>query len=627
MQLNNRQKKILLVLLEKTDRITGKELANFLNVSLRTVQTEIHDINNFLPRTISSSNRGYKLIDKDKLAGNINLSLNEISSEQKMLQEKIFFAEAALDIDELADQFYLSTSLLNKYLNNIKHDFKKYNLKLNRKKNKLSISGSEYDKRLFIRNIIVSELVNENKSWEMTSLKISASDYTHVKSIVLTTIEEFNYYIDKPYLTNLVINVLITLYRDRQAHFIEKIKYNVFKESIEFQIAQRICGRLTDHWPIIIPKNDIEYIALSISGQIEPKQSLDSMTNNYQISKTIKSIIKEVFNYYLLTLDYDDILPHFITHIRSLLKRAKSKQFITNTSIINSVKETSPFTYDVAIHLTKLLEDKFLVKIPPTEIDLLSIYIGYVIEQTSQKDDRIKVGICCPDYRHISKILSKQLKESFASKIQIVFVDKRVPTQHEINQVELIISTIKFNSMGKPFVLISPFFSENEKLKIEKKIILVKQMKDEIAQKNSLATYFNKRLFFKNKNLTSKRDVIYFLGKAIVEEGIVQENFIQSVYQRETISSTCFFNLFAVPHAIELNAKKTQIAVLLEENGIEWDKGHKINCVFMIAVSHSDRKEFMKLYNSFIQVLCNPKSIQKIILSESFEQFIANFLR
>lgn len=105
MQLNNRQKKILLVLLEKTDRITGKELANFLNVSLRTVQTEIHDINNFLPRTISSSNRGYKLIDKDKLAGNINLSLNENSSEQKMLQEKIFFAEAALDIDELADQF------------------------------------------------------------------------------------------------------------------------------------------------------------------------------------------------------------------------------------------------------------------------------------------------------------------------------------------------------------------------------------------------------------------------------------------------------------------------------------------------------------------------------------------
>ena len=41
MQLNNRQKKILLVLLEKTDRITGKELANFLNVSLRTLITRL----------------------------------------------------------------------------------------------------------------------------------------------------------------------------------------------------------------------------------------------------------------------------------------------------------------------------------------------------------------------------------------------------------------------------------------------------------------------------------------------------------------------------------------------------------------------------------------------------------
>lgn len=626
MQINSRQKKILLTLLENAERTTGKQLANYLNVSLRTLQKEIHNINEILPGTISSTNRGYKLTNKEQVTIGVNLSLNETASDEKVLQKKIFLSGAPLDIDELADNSYLSRSVLNKYLNNFKSKLKNYHLKLERKNNKIYVSGDEYDKRLFIRNSIFSEISSEHQNLDTTTLKITPVDYNHIKSIIISAIEKFNCYVEKPYLTNLIINVLITLSRAQNYHFIDNMNFHISETTIEYQISKEICSRLSKHWLVSFSKKDIEYIALSINGQIEPKQSLDSITTNYQISNTIKAIIKKVFTYYLLSLDYDEILPNFITHIRSLLKRAVSQQFVSSTAVFNTIKETSPFTYDVAIHLTKMLEDKFKIKIPPEEIDLLSIYIGYVIEQSSQKDERIKVGICCPDYRQISRQLSKQLTDNFSNKIQIIFMDKSTPSPQEISKAELLISTIKFNALGKPFALISPFFSEDDKLKIEKKVILVQQMRNENEKKELLAHYFNQNLFFKNRGISSKDEAIYFLGNAIVDEGITHRNFIQSVYQRESISSTCFFNLFAVPHAIELNAKKTQIAVLLEENGIEWEKDHKINSIFMIAVSHSDRKEFMKLYNSFIQVLCNPSSIQKIVHSNSFDQFLTNFL-
>ncbi|EOZ5987578.1 transcription antiterminator [Enterococcus faecium] len=625
MSLSERQKKIILILLEEKRELTGELISRQLGKSLRTIQNDIYEINQDFPKLIASTNKGYS-VNPDQLSSN-QLELETNYLEEKKIQQKIIFSLTPLNIDSLAEEFFMSTSLLNKHLKKFKKQLNQFDLNLAREQNMVFIKGEEYNKRLFIRDMIFSEIGIGHKSLDAVTGYLTTLDSKHIESIVISTIKKFNYYIETPYLTNLLINVLITLSRIETSKLLENKNFDISTNSIEYKIAKEICERLQFHWYVEITDKDIEYIAISIEGQIKSKETINPINENYQETIRIKLIIQKVFNYYLLNLDYEEILPNFIKHIEALLKRGISKQFVASNIISTGIRETAPFIYDVAVYLTKLLEDEFNIKIPADEIGLLSIYIGYVIEQSSPKSQLIKIGLCCPDYHHFSSKLMNQLKEIFSNQIQIVFVEQQIPTINQIEKVDLIISTIKFNCMGKNFVLISPFFSDSEKNNVMNEINLIQKNKDNEENKRILSKCFNKELFFKNKGIKTKKESIDFLGQALVDEGICTTSFINSVHRREQLSSTCFFNLFAVPHAIELNATKTQIAVLIEEKGVEWDPDISINCIFMIAVCREDRKKFMKLYNSIIQVLCNPISIHDIITTGTFDDFLDIFIQ
>ena len=112
-----------------------------------------------------------------------------------------------------------------------------------------------------------------------------------------------------------------------------------------------------------------------------------------------------------------------------------------------------------------------------------------------------------------------------------------------------------------------------------------------------------------------------FWEKKTVQFGIAKKGFTDSVVMREDLSSTCFFDTFAIPHAIELNAYQTSFSILTTEDFLPWDD-NKIKVVFMIAVSQSDRKEFEKIYHGIIDILCDKNSILQLSQAETYMEFI-----
>ena len=105
------------------------------------------------------------------------------------------------------------------------------------------------------------------------------------------------------------------------------------------------------------------------------------------------------------------------------------------------------------------------------------------------------------------------------------------------------------------------------------------------------------------------------------ELGIVDEDFVDSVKQREELSSTCFFGSFAIPHGLQFNAHKSRCCILISENGIQWNDSN-IHIVILIAVRYHDRHIFMKMYDSIIQSLQDEKKFIEIIDSKSLDRFI-----
>ena len=80
--------------------------------------------------------------------------------------------------------------------------------------------------------------------------------------------------------------------------------------------------------------------------------------------------------------------------------------------ISENIRETSPFVYDVAVHLAKTLEDTFQIQVIDEEIGLLSIYIGFIIEQSHTIDDKVKVLIICNDYKDMANNMLRLVSDS-----------------------------------------------------------------------------------------------------------------------------------------------------------------------------------------------------------------------
>lgn len=109
----DRQKKIIKEIHNSNTFITGKSLSLILNVSLRTIQSEVSAINKVL-HLILSTNRGYKIDDNLYKT----MDFTAIEKEQNLehiIVKKVFFHNPHYNIDDLADVLYISTATLEKY--------------------------------------------------------------------------------------------------------------------------------------------------------------------------------------------------------------------------------------------------------------------------------------------------------------------------------------------------------------------------------------------------------------------------------------------------------------------------------------------------------------------------------
>lgn len=406
-------------------------------------------------------------------------------------------------------------------------------------------------------------------------------------------------------------------------HFpMEYPEVNMDAESVEYLIACDICTKLEEHWNISFQKEDIAFIAVLIAGQVKASYVPEVQEDNEHVLFFIQKTIQETFSYYALDFYNESFLPNFAHHIHALIKRARNRQYVTNL-VSENVKELHPFIYDVSVHLAHTLEREFQISVIEDEINLLSIYIGLIISPSIGKD-YVRVLLICDEYHHIAEYLSNRLQNDFSSKIQVVDVLTSIPNNLTAQNIDLIIHTKPLHILGTKTLLVSPFYQKSDSLAVENVLNQILLEHQSRTHRNLLLTFFDQALFFRNQGIATKEEAIHFLGHHIENIGLCPKGFTESVLKRESLASTCFFESFAIPHAIELNAKFTQFCVLIEENGIQWDDA-KISCVFLIAVNEADNKAFSEIYGSLIDFLCDKNALARLIQAKDFTEFISCF--
>ena len=153
MGMSTRKDKLLVLLESNGSWITGKELAQMLNVSDRTIRSDIEAINRENEDTLIESNirKGYRLNLEhyNKIKVSQQQDIPQTSKERcNYILQKLLVKKQEINITNLLSEIYISEYSLDNDLKRLKEIIAPYDdLSLVKTKNHLCLVGSEKSKR------------------------------------------------------------------------------------------------------------------------------------------------------------------------------------------------------------------------------------------------------------------------------------------------------------------------------------------------------------------------------------------------------------------------------------------------------------------------------------------------
>ena len=617
----DRQQKIIEMIASSKTNVTCDDLIAKIGFSRRTILNEIKAIN--AQRTIIlSSNRGYLINEKEYSTMNPDNVLSV--KEEHTLLRRLVMIPKQYTFGELADKMFVSESTLNNMLKSMGPFLDKFSLSIRRENNFVHVDGNEYNKRKLINYLINEEIDSNFKSIMDIEELDDRFDYVRISDCIRKAVEKYNCYIDNNYRWNLELNIIIALYRIGSSISIDTLPEGQIDHScIEYKIASDICHDYENRKNVPVSENDIVYIALQLMGQLKktphaPETAKPLVSDEFV--NTIDRILFETYNYYMIGSDYHDFLYTFAVHLDAMIRRIRADQTIIN-DMLENLKKNSPFIYEVAVHIAMKLEKIYSIVIPEEEIGFIAVHIGFSINNSFKDKKMIKIQLLGNDYYKTIELLRDYILSSHSDQVILKVTDISTVSITIDPDTDLIITTKDLNILGKKVVVVSPFNSMMDHFQIDNAITEAIEAKEKAYRQILYSTFFHENLFFKNNDCHSKEEAIRFLGNKLEDFGIADKGFTESALEREKLSSTCFFDSFAIPHSLETDTKQSMFCVLVSEEGIQWDD-HLIHIVLMIAVQLNDRKEFMNIYNGIIRTLWDQDKLKRLITCDNLSDFI-----
>lgn len=607
-----------------------KQLAAALNVSTKTINNYINEINSSNDTIVFSLKDGY-VADKEKASKYLERS-NNIPKDFEdravyIIRYLLNHHNETINVYRLCDVLFVSYSTIKNDISRMNVEYQDLDVRFVLKNNYLHLDGNEKSKRRLMSRTIL----REHKNIINTSMLQGCFPNISVVSLsnmITSTLKKHNYFLNDFSRLNLIIHYCIVLDRMKNGHRINQdndlILTNITNE--EKLLVTDMAEQFNKLFNIVLSNDEIFELLLIIRANAKNtdieqteifKNHVDKKITNYA-----DSLIKRLENNFYLDLRDDQFIIPFTLHLNSLLERIKYNQTIANP-MAKQIKNNSPVVYDIALYIANDFAVTFKLEnnLSPDEVGFIAIHVGSQIERSNTSDEKLNVILICPDYINISSSIRNKLLYSFGTKIMIVDTVGEYTNCLPL-ECDLILSTIDINQeIAIPYLVISPFISTNDYEKISDILTYTKRNKSLVALKKSFDKYFSSTNFIYLSDAQNYDYVINLMTDKLFENGYVDSNYKDSVFARENTSSTAFDN-YAIPHSFETNALNSGVCVVICNKGIKWN-AQLVNIVLMIAMNSSDSISFYSLYEAILNLLNNDTINNKLQMVKTFDEFKA----
>lgn len=637
----NRIFNIVELLINNKDGMTINAIAEKLNVSNKTIRNDLEKVNKCIEQAdlvmMKKPGVGIKVEGPEAMKLNV---LNDIKNKldtveafspearKNYILKRLFMSHENLTMQELGDELYVSRVTIYKDLNEVEKWLLNYNLTLKKKPNYgVEIFGEEENWRNAISCLIAYDK-EEDELKELLDIEYSGKidyktirklkelinlDYKQIEKIVLDAEKDLDIKFSDEAYVSLVMHIAISIKRlndGKDIHLSKEILCNLQSKN-EYPIAKKIAMEIGKAFQVELPETEIGYILLHILGTKMQEKTSGEMNLKLEFDEENKLAVtmsKEIIiiaeRALVIDLSKDiQLLNGLILHLRPTINRLKYGLTLRNP-IIEEIKESYPEIFGAAWMTSRVFEKYLGIKIQEEEIGYIALHLGAAVERNKSL---IKILLVCTSGIGTSQLLAARLKKSFRELEIIDIISSMALEEKSLEGIDMIISTVPVRS-SKPVLNISPILTQNDIKRLDN---FIENLRKETRKQNYLEEIFDEDLVYLNRDFTNKVEVIEFICKELIKKNIVEKGYLQSVLNREKLTSTEVGKGVSIPHGEPSLARNTRLALVTLKEPIIWGEA-KVDIIFMICISTKDIGKARPIFMYFNELLESDKLLEEI---------------
>ncbi|EAF1502701.1 PRD domain-containing protein [Listeria monocytogenes] len=618
------QKEILAYLHKQENKwVTSNELAAFCECTTRTICNNIYKINEVTPNLINSTKQGYQI--------NLNIPF-EFQSESdvterksKLLLELIKNSTKGVDLFELADILYISEVTLKKDIQQLKNELKEADVKIVISKDRIKLIGKERAKRKYMISLLYEEGGYRESIKSRIQEMIEFVSIDKLQNIVKEVLAQESITTNQYSMMNIVLHYAISIVRIQQGNtLIETQKTLIRKHSKEYEISKKIAKILSEEYQIHFSEAETKQLGLLYVG-LQNEQSananhgeLDQFVDK-KIIDALKIVLANVEETYLIDLQNEQLFIKLAIHVQSLYYRSRYKAYTRNLSLLD-IKTSYPVTFDIAVYISSLLQEKLAIDFNEDEISFIALHIGSFLESENRDYLRLEIGLLVDDYHDLRTNMLKKLRARFENEATIELIENE---DYEEN-FDIILTTNRDVALEKAgSIFIHPLLTTKDIKKITSRIQTKKKILENNIRGQQIDRYIVRSLYSNQidpSELTPAKIREQMISK-MEKQNFVTPEFKEKVEKREQMAPTSFPSGIAIPHSIKNDALQSGVSIMTLQEPIYWNDV-KVKIIALVAISKKDATEFNDFFEKFVEIVSEPINTKRLSMVESFEEFI-----
>lgn len=627
-----RQDLLLATLLRQEGWATASSLADLLGVTPRSIRSYVAALNARTPGTgvIESGPAGYRAGPGARGAIRMRQSGESAPRDRLHALVRILLdVPAGIDVFDTADELHVSEATLEADLVRVRGLLDGTDLALERERETVRLRGNEAAQRRLLSRLAHDEMDDASFHPEtfrraLSGSAVAAHAVGPFKSALVRELGELGYYVNELAIADVLLHIAIAAERVAAGHALESSPAGAREE---IPRVGAVIARLADeHFDVALAEGDSSHLASLVLTRIvapgeDAARDVARSGVEPEVEAAVRAEITRAAEDYQVDLVDETFVLRLALHVQNLLRRAEESA-LTRNPLTRSLKTSYPMIFEVAVSIASGLHDRVGTPIHDDEIAYIAMHVGGRLERSRKAESILTATIVCPGYYELHELLRSSVDRSLGSAIEVTSVVTNVDPDWASFDTDLVLSTIEPGSSGDRFVRIQPFLTDADVDRIQQAAARLRRGRRLTRLRGELARYFHADAYVFPLPDEGEEAIIRRLGGLLVTAGLIGEDYIENTIVRERMSSTAFTDALAVPHALQMTASRTAIAIGVADGSASWG-GNRVQVVALAAFSESDREAFQTVFEQLVEVFSERDSVQRIVRrGTTFEAFL-----